>query len=141
MIRGFKLLVNFPSDNILKYFIGFAQQFSENGLPNQKAYRKDLYVNDTIPINNIVLRRASIFLKIKLLYYCNKQIQIRFCLFVFVYLCTLSNLEYRLFIFQIFLHEMSTKKEQIAEALQTTQSFLAKHSDKYAIFYFSNNVH
>ncbi|XP_032909910.1 dystonin isoform X13 [Catharus ustulatus] len=31
---------------------------------------------------------------------------------------------------QIFLHEMSTKKEQIAEALQTTQSFLAKHSDK-----------
>lgn len=28
---------------------------------------------------------------------------------------------------------MSTKKEQIAEALQTTQSFLAKHSDKYAI--------
>ncbi|XP_041872231.1 dystonin isoform X22 [Corvus kubaryi] len=31
---------------------------------------------------------------------------------------------------QISLHEMSTKKEQIAEALQTTQSFLAKHSDK-----------
>ncbi|NWZ51140.1 DYST protein, partial [Haliaeetus albicilla] len=31
---------------------------------------------------------------------------------------------------QISLDEMSTKKEQIAEALQTTQSFLAKHSDK-----------
>ncbi|KAM3675896.1 dystonin isoform 3-T3 [Ammospiza maritima maritima] len=31
---------------------------------------------------------------------------------------------------QISLHEMSTKKEQIAEALQTTQSFLTKHSDK-----------
>ncbi|NXF07495.1 DYST protein, partial [Smithornis capensis] len=31
---------------------------------------------------------------------------------------------------QISLHEMSTKKEQIAEALQTTQSFLVKHSDK-----------
>ncbi|XP_005153245.2 dystonin isoform X1 [Melopsittacus undulatus] len=31
---------------------------------------------------------------------------------------------------QISLHEVSTKKEQIAEALQTTQSFLAKHSDK-----------
>ncbi|XP_068039801.1 dystonin isoform X12 [Anomalospiza imberbis] len=31
---------------------------------------------------------------------------------------------------QVSLHEMSTKKEQIAEALQTTQSFLAKHSDK-----------
>ncbi|NXO99946.1 DYST protein, partial [Certhia brachydactyla] len=31
---------------------------------------------------------------------------------------------------QISLHEMSTKKEQIADALQTTQSFLAKHSDK-----------
>ncbi|NXB07984.1 DYST protein, partial [Cnemophilus loriae] len=31
---------------------------------------------------------------------------------------------------QISIHEMSTKKEQIAEALQTTQSFLAKHSDK-----------
>ncbi|NXD20621.1 DYST protein, partial [Spelaeornis formosus] len=31
---------------------------------------------------------------------------------------------------QISVHEMSTKKEQIAEALQTTQSFLAKHSDK-----------
>ncbi|NWW69909.1 DYST protein, partial [Climacteris rufus] len=31
---------------------------------------------------------------------------------------------------QISLHEMSTKKEQIAEALQTTQAFLAKHSDK-----------
>ncbi|XP_040455213.1 dystonin isoform X3 [Falco naumanni] len=31
---------------------------------------------------------------------------------------------------QISLHEMSTKKEQIAETLQTTQSFLAKHSDK-----------
>lgn len=28
---------------------------------------------------------------------------------------------------------MSTKKEQIAEALQTIQAFLAKHSDKYAI--------
>lgn len=37
---------------------------------------------------------------------------------------------------QISLDEMSTKKEQIAEALQTTQSFLAKHSDKYAILYF-----
>uniref|UniRef100_A0A8C3RJQ9 Dystonin n=1 Tax=Cyanoderma ruficeps TaxID=181631 RepID=A0A8C3RJQ9_9PASS len=33
-------------------------------------------------------------------------------------------------IHKISLHEMSTKKEQIAEALQTTQSFLAKHSDK-----------
>uniref|UniRef100_A0A8C4VF16 Dystonin n=1 Tax=Falco tinnunculus TaxID=100819 RepID=A0A8C4VF16_FALTI len=44
---------------------------------------------------------------------------------------TKSNiLEHRLFIFQISLHEMSTKKEQIAETLQTTQSFLAKHSDK-----------
>uniref|UniRef100_A0A8C3RIB8 Dystonin n=1 Tax=Cyanoderma ruficeps TaxID=181631 RepID=A0A8C3RIB8_9PASS len=32
-------------------------------------------------------------------------------------------------IHKISLHEMSTKKEQIAEALQTTQSFLAKHSD------------
>ncbi|NXP13047.1 DYST protein, partial [Thinocorus orbignyianus] len=31
---------------------------------------------------------------------------------------------------QISLDEMSTKKDQIAEALQTTQSFLAKHSDK-----------
>ncbi|KAK2544827.1 Dst isoform B [Columba livia] len=31
---------------------------------------------------------------------------------------------------QISLDEISTKKEQIAEALQTTQSFLAKHSDK-----------
>ncbi|XP_064364676.1 dystonin isoform X13 [Dromaius novaehollandiae] len=31
---------------------------------------------------------------------------------------------------QISLEEMSTKKEQIAEALQTTQSFLAKHGDK-----------
>ncbi|XP_071597779.1 dystonin isoform X21 [Heliangelus exortis] len=31
---------------------------------------------------------------------------------------------------QISMDEMSTKKEQIAEALQTTQSFLAKHSDK-----------
>ncbi|NXL02856.1 MACF1 factor, partial [Mesembrinibis cayennensis] len=31
---------------------------------------------------------------------------------------------------QISLDEVSTKKEQIAEALQTTQSFLAKHSDK-----------
>ncbi|XP_075001354.1 dystonin isoform X5 [Calonectris borealis] len=31
---------------------------------------------------------------------------------------------------QISLDEMSTKKEQIAEALQTTQSFLAKHCDK-----------
>ncbi|NXI95317.1 DYST protein, partial [Psophia crepitans] len=31
---------------------------------------------------------------------------------------------------QITLDEMSTKKEQIAEALQTIQSFLAKHSDK-----------
>ncbi|NWS65753.1 DYST protein, partial [Crotophaga sulcirostris] len=31
---------------------------------------------------------------------------------------------------QISLDEMSTKKEQIAEALQTTQSFLAKHGDK-----------
>ncbi|NXK02713.1 DYST protein, partial [Herpetotheres cachinnans] len=31
---------------------------------------------------------------------------------------------------QISLHEVSTKKEQIAETLQTTQSFLAKHSDK-----------
>ncbi|XP_075603502.1 dystonin isoform X10 [Balearica regulorum gibbericeps] len=31
---------------------------------------------------------------------------------------------------QISLDEMSTKKEQIAEALQTIQSFLAKHSDK-----------
>ncbi|NXV11079.1 DYST protein, partial [Cepphus grylle] len=31
---------------------------------------------------------------------------------------------------QISLDEMSAKKEQIAEALQTTQSFLAKHSDK-----------
>ncbi|NWQ89800.1 DYST protein, partial [Burhinus bistriatus] len=31
---------------------------------------------------------------------------------------------------QISLDEMSTKKEQIAEALQSTQSFLAKHSDK-----------
>ncbi|XP_065586915.1 dystonin isoform X5 [Cyrtonyx montezumae] len=31
---------------------------------------------------------------------------------------------------QISLEEMSTKKEQIAEALQTTQAFLAKHSDK-----------
>ncbi|XP_066850864.1 dystonin isoform X12 [Anser cygnoides] len=31
---------------------------------------------------------------------------------------------------QISLDEMSTKKEQIAEALQTTQAFLAKHSDK-----------
>ncbi|NWX39069.1 DYST protein, partial [Steatornis caripensis] len=31
---------------------------------------------------------------------------------------------------QISLDEMSTKKEQIAEALQTAQSFLAKHSDK-----------
>ncbi|KAM9562489.1 dystonin-like isoform 9-T9 [Guaruba guarouba] len=31
---------------------------------------------------------------------------------------------------QISLHEVSTKKELIAEALQTTQSFLAKHSDK-----------
>ncbi|KFQ25148.1 Microtubule-actin cross-linking factor 1, partial [Merops nubicus] len=31
---------------------------------------------------------------------------------------------------QISLDEMSNKKEQIAEALQTTQSFLAKHSDK-----------
>ncbi|XP_074009915.1 dystonin isoform X4 [Numenius arquata] len=31
---------------------------------------------------------------------------------------------------QISLDEMSTKKEQIAEALQTTQSFLAKHRDK-----------
>uniref|UniRef100_A0A8C5X091 Dystonin n=1 Tax=Malurus cyaneus samueli TaxID=2593467 RepID=A0A8C5X091_9PASS len=39
-------------------------------------------------------------------------------------------LEHRLFIFQVSLHEMSTKKEQIAEALQTTQSFLAKHCDK-----------
>eukprot|EP00076_Gallus_gallus_P009439 XP_004940517.2 dystonin isoform X25 [Gallus gallus] len=31
---------------------------------------------------------------------------------------------------QISLEEMSAKKEQIAEALQTTQAFLAKHSDK-----------
>ncbi|KAM9195192.1 dystonin-like isoform 5-T5 [Mergus octosetaceus] len=31
---------------------------------------------------------------------------------------------------QISLDEMSTKKEQIAEALQTIQAFLAKHSDK-----------
>ncbi|XP_051470837.1 dystonin isoform X4 [Apus apus] len=31
---------------------------------------------------------------------------------------------------QISVDEISTKKEQIAEALQTTQSFLAKHSDK-----------
>ncbi|XP_050565690.1 dystonin isoform X13 [Cygnus atratus] len=31
---------------------------------------------------------------------------------------------------QISLDEISTKKEQIAEALQTTQAFLAKHSDK-----------
>ncbi|XP_069707556.1 dystonin isoform X2 [Phaenicophaeus curvirostris] len=31
---------------------------------------------------------------------------------------------------QISLDEMSTKKEQIAEALQTTQSFLVKHGDK-----------
>uniref|UniRef100_A0A8C7EAU4 Dystonin n=1 Tax=Nothoprocta perdicaria TaxID=30464 RepID=A0A8C7EAU4_NOTPE len=31
---------------------------------------------------------------------------------------------------QISLDEVSTKKEQIAEALQTTQSFLAKHGDK-----------
>ncbi|NXL58230.1 DYST protein, partial [Chordeiles acutipennis] len=31
---------------------------------------------------------------------------------------------------QISLDELSTKKEQIAEALQTTQSFLARHSDK-----------
>ncbi|XP_019393119.1 PREDICTED: dystonin isoform X10 [Crocodylus porosus] len=31
---------------------------------------------------------------------------------------------------QISMDEITTKKEQIAEALQTTQSFLAKHSDK-----------
>lgn len=62
--------------------------------------------------------------------------QIQFCLFVCSYLCTQLSLEHRLFIFQVSLHEMSTKKEQIAEALQTTQSFLAKHSDKYAIFLF-----
>lgn len=57
-----------------------------------------------------------------------------------LYICAYLSLEQRLFIFQISLDEMSTKKEQIAEALQTTQSFLAKHSDKYAIFYFLNNA-
>ncbi|XP_009472659.1 PREDICTED: dystonin-like isoform X2 [Nipponia nippon] len=34
---------------------------------------------------------------------------------------------------QISLDEVSTKKEQIAEALQTTQSFLAKHSEKMTV--------
>uniref|UniRef100_A0A8B9TG72 Dystonin n=1 Tax=Anas platyrhynchos TaxID=8839 RepID=A0A8B9TG72_ANAPL len=37
-------------------------------------------------------------------------------------------LKQRLFIFQVSLDEMSTKKEQIAEALQTIQAFLAKHT-------------
>uniref|UniRef100_A0A8B9TEX1 Dystonin n=1 Tax=Anas platyrhynchos TaxID=8839 RepID=A0A8B9TEX1_ANAPL len=46
----------------------------------------------------------------------------------------------RLFIFQVSLDEMSTKKEQIAEALQTIQAFLAKHSDKYCIWEKNNRA-
>ena len=36
---------------------------------------------------------------------------------------------------QISSKEISTKKEQILEALQTTQIFLAKHGDKYVGFH------
>uniref|UniRef100_A0A8B9ZIF7 Dystonin n=1 Tax=Anas platyrhynchos TaxID=8839 RepID=A0A8B9ZIF7_ANAPL len=49
-------------------------------------------------------------------------------------------LKQRLFIFQVSLDEMSTKKEQIAEALQTIQAFLAKHSDKYCIWEKNNRA-
>uniref|UniRef100_A0A8C8VJ37 Dystonin n=1 Tax=Pelusios castaneus TaxID=367368 RepID=A0A8C8VJ37_9SAUR len=45
--------------------------------------------------------------------------------------------EFGLYIFQISTDEIAAKKEQISEALQTTQSFLAKHSDKYVKFYYN----
>lgn len=44
------------------------------------------------------------------------------------------KLEY-IFFPQIPADELSSKKEQISEALQTAHSFLAKHGDKYVSFY------
>lgn len=46
-----------------------------------------------------------------------------------------GEFEYVFLILQISSEEISTKKEQLSEALQTMQLFLAKYGDKYVGLY------